>query len=163
MPVASIAVLTLVAALPWDLSTEDRFVLPLLPIVAIYYWTLDHEAWLPEWVIFLAGITLDILTQGPLGYWALVYLFAYVVAIFTSRFNVGSLFGRIALLAGAIAIVTGFAWLVASFYFLDMLDPAPYARGTIFAVLSALLITSALGIFSAVSKPIRAVRLTRGR
>ena len=162
MPVASIAVLTLTAALPWGLPTADRFVLPLLPVVAIYYWTLDPDAWLPEWVIFLAGLALDVLTQGPLGYWALVYLFAYIVAIFASRIAVDGVVSRAVLLACAVITVTGFAWLAASIYFLEMLDAGSYARGAIFAVLSALLIAPVLGIFRAVSKPGEAVRLTRG-
>ncbi len=162
VPAASIAVLTLAATLPWGLRSADRFVLPLLPVVAIYHWTLDPDAWLPEWVIFLAGLSLDVLTQGPLGYWALVYLFAYVVAIFASRIAVEGIVGRSLLLGCAVIIVTGFAWLAASFYFLEILEWGPYARGAIFAVLSALLITPVLGSFRAVLKPIRAVRLTRG-
>jgi rod shape-determining protein MreD len=162
MPVVSIAVLALAAALPWGLPAADRFVLPLLPVVAIYYWTLDRDAWLPEWAIFLAGLALDVLTQGPLGYWPLVYLFAYVVAIFASRSTIESVLGRIMLLAAAIVAVAVFAWLAASLFFLGLLDSEPYARGAIFALLLSLLITPGLGILRAVSKPIRAVRLTRG-
>jgi rod shape-determining protein MreD len=162
MPVISITVLMLAATLPWGLPTADRFVLPLLPVVAIYHWTRDQDAWLPEWVIFLTGLTLDVLTQGPLGYWALVYLFAYVIAIFASHITVEGFVGRLALLAGAVVVVTVFAWLAASFYFLEMLEPEPYARGAIFAFLSAFLITPVLGIFGTLSKSVRAARLTRG-
>ncbi len=162
LALASIAVLTLAAALPWGLPTSDRFVLPLLPVVAISYWTIDPDAWLPEWVIFLAGLSLDVLTHGPLGYWALVYLFTYVVAIFASRVAVEGGVGRIVLLACIVIAVTGFAWLAASFYFLEILDLAPFARGAMFAVISALLITPVLGSLRAVLKPIRTVRLTRG-
>lgn len=162
MPVLSVAVLTLVAALPWGLAAEDRFVLPLLPVIAIYRWTLDADAWLPEWVIFLTGSTLDVLTQGPLGYWALVYLFAYVVALFASHVAVGNAIGRMALLAGAIVAVTGFAWLLASLYFLQMLNWEPYARSALVTIAAALLIVPVLGIFRSISKPGRAVRLTRG-
>ncbi|CAA2138983.1 rod shape-determining protein MreD [Hyphomicrobium sp. ghe19] len=162
MPVISVVVLTLAAVLPWGLAAEDRFVLPLLPVIAIYRWTLDADAWLPEWVVFLTGLTLDVLTQGPLGYWALVYLFAYAVALFASRVRVDSALGRMALLAGAIGLVTAFAWLLASLYFLQMLDWAPYARSAIVAIFAALLIFPVLGLIRSVSKPARGIRLTRG-
>lgn len=162
MPVISVGVLMLAAVLPWGLAAEDRFVLPLLPVIAIYRWTLDADAWLPEWVVFLTGLTLDVLTQGPLGYWALVYLFAYAVALFASRVRVESAFGRMALLAGAIGLVTAFAWLLASLYFLRMLDWGHYARSAIVAMFAALLIFPVLGIIRSVSKPARDIRLTRG-
>ena len=162
MPVISVVVLTLAAVLPWGLAAEDRFVLPLLPVIAIYRWTLDRDAWLPEWVVFLAGLTLDVLTQGPLGYWALVYLFAYAVALFASRVRIDTVFGRMALLAGAILLVTAFAWLLASLYFLQLLNWAPYARSAIVAMFAALLVVPVLGLIRSVSKPARDIRLTRG-
>jgi rod shape-determining protein MreD len=162
LPLISMAVLTFAAALPWGLPTAARFVLPLLPVVAIYHWTLDPDAWLPEWVIFLAGLSLDVITKGPLGYWALVYLFAYVVAVFASRIAAEGGAGRIILLALTVIVVTVFAWLAASLYFLEMLDLGPYARGAVFAIFAALLITPVLGSFRALLKPIQAIRLTRG-
>lgn len=42
-PIGSVAVLALIAALPLGVPAEDRFFLPLLPVVAIHYWTLRHE------------------------------------------------------------------------------------------------------------------------
>ena len=81
----SIAVLTLLAALPWGLPTEDRFFLPLLPVVAIHYWALRRPEVLPEWFVFLAGLLLDVFTHGPLGYWPLVYLVAYALGVLGSE------------------------------------------------------------------------------
>ncbi len=161
-PVASVALLTIAAILPWGLPVEDRFVLPLLPIVAITYWTLDRDAWLPEWVVFLAGLMLDVLTQGPLGYWALVYLVTYVVAVFASRLRCETNVRKLAIFAGVILAVTVFAWLAASVYFLEMLDLAPYARGAASALLAACLVTLAFGVLGTASEPGRAVRLRRG-
>lgn len=162
MPVASVAALTIVAILPWGLPTVDRFVLPLLPVVAIYYWTLDRDAWLPEWSIFLAGLLLDVLTQGPLGYWALVYLVAYVIAVYCSRFAVNTTAQRLALFTGAIVSVTLFAWLAASAYFIAFLDAEPYGRGAGVAVLAAALITLLRRVARSAGTPARPVRLTRG-
>ncbi|WP_045836613.1 rod shape-determining protein MreD [Hyphomicrobium sp. 99] len=162
MPVISVVVLTLAAALPWGLAAEDRFVLPLLPVIAIYEWTRDPDAWLPEWVIFIAGLTLDVLTQGPLGYWALVYLFAYVVALIASRTSAETVIGRMALIAFAIIAVTGFSWILASLYFLQLLDWQPYARSALITMLAALVLVPLLGILRFGSRTSRGIRLTRG-
>ncbi len=162
MPVVSVAVLTIVAILPWGMAADYRFVLPLLPIVAIYYWTLDRDVWLPEWAIFLVGLMLDVLTQGPLGYWALVYLVAYVCAVYASRLNVEGTAKTLVLFAGGIVSVTVFAWFVASFYFLEILDFRPYARGAGFAIVAAIIVTLALGALGTAGKSVRPVRLTRG-
>ena len=162
MPVLSVAVLTLAAALPWGLAAEDRFVLPLLPVIAIYQWTLDPDAWLPEWAIFLAGLTLDVLTQGPLGYWALVYLFTYIVALFASRVPAETAARRMALLAGTIVAVTAFSWALASLYFLQLLDWQPYARSTLITILAAFVLVPLLSFFRFRSRPARGIRLTRG-
>jgi rod shape-determining protein MreD len=162
MPVVTVAALTVVAILPWGLPTGDRFVLPLLPIVAIYYWTLDRDAWLPEWAIFLAGLLLDVLTQGPLGYWALVYLVAYIMAVICSRLRVETALRQLTLFAGAMVAVTLFAWLAASAYFIELLDIGPYARGAGAAVLVAALVALAAGLLRAAGISARPVRLSRG-
>ncbi|MFT3730473.1 MAG: rod shape-determining protein MreD [Hyphomicrobium sp.] len=161
-PILSVAALTIVAVLPWGLPTDDRFVLPLLPIVAIIYWTLDRDAWLPEWAIFLAGLMLDALTQGPLGYWALVYLIAYVVAVYCSNIRVETTAGQLGLFAGAIVAVTVFAWLAASIYFLELLAWEPYALGAAFALFGATALALVRGFFKSSGSPVRPARLTRG-
>lgn len=163
MPVLSVAALTFAAALPWGLAAEDRFVLPLLPVIAIYYWTLDPDAWLPDWAIFIAGLTLDVLTQGPLGYWALVYLCAYTVAMLLSRRPAASVAGRMAFLAFAIVAVTGFAWLLASLYFLQLLNWRPYAWSALVTIVVAFALAPLLGIsWSGAKSAARGIRLTRG-
>lgn len=162
MPVITVAALTVVAILPWGLPVDDRFVLPLLPIVVIYYWTLERDAWLPEWAIFLAGLLLDVLTHGPLGYWALVYLAAYVVAVFCSRIRIETTVGRLSLFAAAMIAVTSFAWLAASAYFIELLDVGPYVRGAASAVVAAAVLTLVFGIFRKTGAPARPVRLSRG-
>lgn len=137
-PIGSIAILTFIAALPWGLPAGERFALPLLPVVAIHYWTLRHDAWIPEWCVFLAGLTLDVLTQGPLGYWALIYLAAHLVATTSARFAGPGPWFRLLLLAGALLVVTFIAWLVSSMYFMELADPRPYIVGAVLAGVAAL-------------------------
>jgi rod shape-determining protein MreD len=162
MPVATVALLTIAAVLPWGLSSANRLTLPLLPVVAIYFWTLDRDAWLPEWSIFLAGLLLDLLTQGPLGYWALVYLVAYVITVLCSRLRIETVTKRLLVFAGAIVAITIFAWLAASVYLLEVLEWEPYARGAGAAVFAAVVLTFAAMAFMPSGTPGRQIRLARG-
>jgi rod shape-determining protein MreD len=161
LPTLSILALTFAAVLPWGLPSSYRFVLPLLPIVAIYYCALDAERWLPDWVVFVVGLTLDILTQGPLGYWALVYLIAYVVGVYASRVSADTAISRIAVLAASIIAVTIFAWLAASVYFLEVLDWVPYARGAIFALVLSVAVQFAFAMARPAPRASASLRLNR--
>ncbi len=148
-PIGSVLFLTLIAALPWGLPAEDRFFLPLMPVIAIHYWTLRHDAWLPEWVVFLAGLTLDVLTNGPLGYWALIYLLIQLIATLSAPLAKNGSIARLALLALAVVAVTAVAWAVASLYFLELVDWAPYALGAGFALVGALFLLPVLRMLDA--------------
>lgn len=162
-PIGSVAVLTLIAALPWGVPAADRFFLPLLPVVAVHYWALRHDAWLPEWAVFIAGLTLDVLTHGPLGYWALIYLLVHLTATLSSRLAVEGTLGRLMLLGFAIVLVTVVAWAVASLYFFEPLDWVPYATGAGLASLCALFIVlPMLRVLEGAVDPSRNVTLTRG-
>lgn len=162
-PIGSVAVLTLIAALPLGIPAGDRFLLPLLPVIAIHYWTLRHDAWLPEWVVFLAGLALDILTHGPVGYWAFIYLIAHLTATLSARLHVESSLDRLLLLGLAIVVVTFAAWATASIYFFDLLDPLPYATGAVLASICALfVILPLLRLLDGAAEPGRSMRLTRG-
>lgn len=143
-PFASLAILTLVAALPWGLPPEDRFFLPLLPVVAIHYWSLRHGVLIPEWGVFLAGLTLDVLTHGPLGYWSLIYLVAHTLAILSAPYAAHGPGARLFLFAVALSIVTFVAWIVSSVYFLEPADWRPYAFGAGLAGLAALVLVPLL-------------------
>lgn len=145
-PIVSLAILTLVAALPWGLPSQYRFFLPLLPVVAIHYWSLRHGALIPEWCVFLAGLTLDILTHGPLGYWALIYLIAHVLAVISAPYASRGHAARLALFALALIGVTVTAWAVSSIYFLEPADWRPYAIGAAFSGFVALLLVPVLRV-----------------
>ena len=158
----SIAVLTLLAALPWGLPTEDRFFLPLLPVVAVHYWALRRPELLPEWFVFLAGLVLDVFTHGPLGYWPLVYLMAYALGVLGSEAGRASVYVRLGLFAVSLFVVTVLSWGIASVYYLEMLDWVPYARGAAFAALAALVVIPILHLIDVPSGDRDGVQLTRG-
>lgn len=132
----SILLLTVLAALPWGLPSEDRFFLPLLPLVAIHYWTLRHPQLIPEWLVFVIGLCLDVLTHGPLGYWSLIYLVGYFCAVVSEPYAHTGPLVRLAFWLTAMMATTLAAWGVSSIYFLEVADWRPFARGMAFAVVA---------------------------
>ncbi len=133
----SVAALTVLSALPWGVPAENRFVLPLLPVVAIHYWVLrDHAAVVPEWFVFLCGLLLDVLTNGPLGFWSMIYLFAFGLATVSQPWANEGVFGRWLLLLAALAMLSLCAWIISSLYAVEIVDWAPFARGAVAAGLA---------------------------
>lgn len=47
---------------------------PMLPMMAVYYWSLHRPELLPFWAVFLIGLVIDTLTGGTLGFNALMLL-----------------------------------------------------------------------------------------
>lgn len=162
LPFLSVALLTVLAALPWGLPTEDRFFLPMLPVVAIHYWALRRHQALPEWSVFLAGLLLDIFTHGPLGYWPLVYLAAYTLGVIGETAGRKSQMLRLGLFAASLAIVATFCWGVASVYFFELADWRPYVRGALFALAGAVFIVPVLHYLDAPVPEREGQPLTRG-
>jgi rod shape-determining protein MreD len=161
-PLGSIALLTLLAALPWGLPSDDRFFLPLLPVVAIHYWSLRHDALIPDWTVFLAGFTLDILTHGPIGYWSLMYLVANVIATKTAVYAGNGTAVRLALLAATLVSVAASGWIVASIYFFDLADWRPYVIGAAYACLFAVPLLAILRALDGARSERQNAQLTRG-
>lgn len=47
---------------------------PMLPVMAVYYWSVHRPELLPFWAVFLVGLVIDTLTGGTLGFNALMLL-----------------------------------------------------------------------------------------
>ena len=132
----SIALVTFLAALPWGLPAEYRLVLPLLPFLAIFYWTLRRIAMVPEVLVFAAGLTFDFLSDGPLGFWAMIYLAGYALSLLAATSPLaGSAPGRFLLLTGTLLTLTVVEVLVSSIYFNAAADWWPPLSAAIIAVL----------------------------
>lgn len=54
---------------------------PIFPLAAIYFFVLTRPAMMTPISVFLIGIFHDLLSGGPLGLWALVYLASYGVGM----------------------------------------------------------------------------------
>jgi rod shape-determining protein MreD len=133
----SITVLAVLSALPWGLPADSRFVLPLLPAVAIHYWVLRGKAeTVPEWFVFASGLLLDILTNGPLGFWPLIYLMTYVLAAVSPPFAQDGPVQRWVIMFAAMIAVALVAWIATSLYSLQVADWQPFAWGAITAAIA---------------------------
>ena len=135
-PGFAVMVAVVVAALPWGLTGDARLVLPLLPYVLVHLTVERRAEAMPDWLAFAAGFALDVAGQGPLGYWALVYLAGFtVVRWVTARGHLGLVSGisLFALTAAWLALVQ---WIAGSIYYLRPQEPEPLALAAGIAALA---------------------------
>lgn len=158
----TIVAVTILVAMPWGMSAENRFFLPLLPLTVIYFWSQRNAVSAPEWLAFLSGLSFDILTNSPLGFWALVYLLAY----FAGRL-IAPLVGKGLLInwlgyAVSLAVVVVIAWSVSSIYYMRLDDWWPYLTAATGAVVIFPLVAALLSGLDRRQGQSRYGRLERG-
>ena len=144
IPAASVAFFAVFAVLPWALPASARFVLPFFALIAIDYWSGRSEERLSAWVPFTAGLFVDVLSDGPLGFWPLIYLCGAMLGARSHRASVPDAWAHwpmFVLNAGALATA---AWGVASVYNFVAVDWRPFAWGACCAGLAYPLLASVL-------------------
>ncbi len=100
--------------------------MPSVPLILLFYWAVYRPEIFPRWLAFLMGLGQDVLSGGPIGLWALVYVCVYegVYAnrvFFTGRAAYSSLIG----FAFAAAAAGALAWIVVSLYHWQLMTPMP--------------------------------------
>ena len=65
-------------------------VIPALPLIAVYYWSVYKPNLMPIWAIFLIGLFHDLLTAGPAGVGILSLLLVYGLVASLRRLLVGA-------------------------------------------------------------------------
>jgi rod shape-determining protein MreD len=88
---------------------------PLLPLAAIYHWTIYRPDLMPAPVVFLLGLLHDALTGLPLGASTLAFLLVHGIVLTQRRFFIGKSFAIHWLgfaMVGAVAMLL--LWLTAS-------------------------------------------------
>ena len=124
-----------VAAVPWVLPAEASFILPLLLIIVVFILTLQRRRKLPGLSVFAAGLLMDILTAGPLGYWAALFLLTYMIALQYRVRAVRVEFGNLWLVFAVTALLAaGAGWGLASLYFVRIIDWWPMVIGGFVAI-----------------------------
>jgi rod shape-determining protein MreD len=156
-----VALLTVLAALPLGVESGARFLLPLLPLVAIAWVAIRAPARMPSGVAFAAGLALDVLTHGPLGYWSLVYLAGYLLATTLASSDVPSLGAAWAGLAAVLLGAAAVEWSVHSLYFVEpaALRPRILAAAAALAIAPLVVLLLRLGAAPAAR---RSLQLERG-
>ncbi len=146
VPAATVLVLVLICVLPWGMGESLRFVLPVLPFSAIYFWS-RTEAPMPSTLVFLAGLIVDVLTYGPLGYWSLIYLIgmALTAGLDQVRARNGSL-SRWVDFCAVLVLLSIVAWLIASAYFVFLIEWRPM-------LLAAVAVAALYPLISTLLKP----------
>lgn len=131
LPAIVIALAVVVAAVPWGLPGEATFILPFGTLLLVFLFSARRKSPVPAWVAFVAGLAADILTAGPLGYWALIYTVAHTMARFLAHSAPAeTIFGVCVAFAFSAAIAGAVGWGVASLYYLRLIDWWPIALGT---------------------------------
>lgn len=69
-------ILVLLALIPTRIP-ELATIQPLLPLIAIYHWTVFRPDLMPMVLVFLAGMLEDLLSGGPMGIHTLMMLIVY--------------------------------------------------------------------------------------
>lgn len=122
-PFGLTVLLVLINVLPIQVPGFSR-VMPLLPLMSIFLWSVHQPGLMPAYAVFLIGLLQDILTGAPLGVNALIYLVAYGTVVWRRRFLIGKSFAVIwvgfsLVAAGGMAL----GWLLVSAFHGVMLAP----------------------------------------
>lgn len=119
-----------IAAVPWVLPAEASFILPSLLIIAVFVLTLQRRRKLPGISVFAAGLLFDILTAGPMGYWAILFLLTYTIAVqYRIRAGRKEFSALWAVFAGTATLAAAAGWGLACLYFVRIIDWQPMAIG----------------------------------
>lgn len=139
-PALAILAATLVCALPWGSAGDLRLVPPLLPYAVIHLAAERRGNAVPDWLVFLCGFATDVVGQGPLGFWALIYLCGYTMVRSATVASRPGALGSIGYFAVTIACLGLMQWSVASIYYLRAAEALPLAiaSGTTLAVYALL-------------------------
>ena len=162
-PSAAILLAVLVCALPWGLAPELRLIPPMVAYAVIHRCVERRGGYAPDWLVFLAGFATDVVGQGPLGYWSLIYLCGFtMVRSATANHSPGALAG-IGLFVVTVACLTLMQWSVASIYYLRAVDVWPLAAAAGTATVAYLLLMLLLPERRSSLPPRINSRLERGR
>jgi len=135
LPALSVLFAVIATAVPWGLPPDATFILPLVVVMMVFCWRAFPGATLSPLVAMLLGLLTDIMSGGPLGFWALLALVGSSAGSYARSFGAGREMGRLWLiwtvLTPGLAVV---GWLLASAFFLRWVDWWPIAVGAVASV-----------------------------
>ena len=97
---------------------------PAFGLMAVYYWAVNRPEFLPPYAVFLVGLAHDLLSAGPVGLWAFLYLVCYGLVVMQRLLFAGRSFMVFWIGFGLTCLLTGaLAWVAACLYHGVLLAP----------------------------------------
>lgn len=135
LPALSVLFAVVATAVPWGLPADATFILPLVVVMMVFCWRAIPGTVLHPAVAVGLGLLADLMSGGPLGYWALMCLIAASVGGWAGSLAEARAFGRLWLIWSMLAaVLAAFGWLLASLYYLRWIDWWPIVFGAIVSV-----------------------------
>jgi len=134
LTVAALAITTFGAGVAASSNELTRHAVPLLPYVVIHLASVRQPSAMPSWLAFLSGLSLDVATHGPLGYWALLFLVGLLCVRLasaqrlTSGRHVASGLRRTALVLVTMVTIGAVQAVVGGLYTMQWQNPLPIVQ-----------------------------------
>jgi rod shape-determining protein MreD len=136
VPALSVFVAVLATAVPLGLPADATFIPPLIVMTMIFCWRALPGTVFPSYLALLLGLLADILSGGPLGFWAMMALIAANAGGRAPSPADAQDRNRLWLYWAGVAVSIGvFAWLLGSLYVLRVIDAWPIAFGVCVSIL----------------------------
>jgi rod shape-determining protein MreD len=135
LPALSVLFAVLATAVPWGLPADATFVLPLVVVMMVFCWRVMPDVTLPLSACMLLGLLTDVMSGGPLGFFALMALLAATVGGLL-RYTVEPRdLWPLWISWSALAVTLGLlGWLLGSLYFFRWIDWWPILFGTLASI-----------------------------
>jgi rod shape-determining protein MreD len=130
LPAFSVLIAVIATAVPWGLPADATFILPLLVVMMVFCWRTIPGTELHPAAAAVLGLLADLLSGGPLGFWALMCLIAATVGLTPGSFRERrDLWKNWLAWTALISVIGLFGWLLASLYYLRWIDWWPIVFG----------------------------------
>ncbi len=134
-PALIVIVTALFAVLPLGAGEAVRACLSFAPMTVIHYWSARRPHLLPVTFVFCVGLGIDVLTHGPVGFWALMGLASAAMAhLEIGLTGQSTATGRAAVFAIAMFGLAGLSWGVASLYSGQTIDGQPMLLAALISI-----------------------------
>jgi len=133
LPSALILLAVAVAAAPLGVPTEASYVLQVMPYMLAHLFLARGKGFVPSPVVFVAGLFMDIASDGPLGFWSLIYLFGILIARQLPNSLMQTRLGRLSGMLLAVFALAAAQVALASLYQFRWIDWHAVLAGTLVA------------------------------
>ena len=135
LPAFSVLIAVIATAAPWGLPADATFILPLLVVMMVFCWRALPGTELHPAAAAIVGLLADLLSGGPLGFWALMCLIAATVGLKAGSFRERRNLWKQWLTWTALISVLGLlGWLLASLYYLRWIGWWPILLGVVASI-----------------------------